>query len=89
MAAKIPRKKAAAKVQRKKSVKVLIPVKTKAIKEKRTGDPDIARWVRNKNGGFMYCPKGCGCKLRTDGLVIWCSYVECNYFETALDKAYI
>jgi len=89
MAAKIPRKKGAAKVPRSKSVKVLVPVKRKTIKEKRTGDPDLARWVQNKNGGYMYCPKGCETKLRTDGLVIWCSYVECDFFDTALDKEYI
>ena len=26
-----------------------------------------------------YCPRGCGCRLATDGVLIWCSYIKCNY----------
>lgn len=28
-----------------------------------------------------YCPKGCGTKLRTDGKVVWCSFVMCDYID--------
>lgn len=45
--------------------------KVKSIKE--MANNNIASWLD------IYCPKGCGCKLRTDNKYIWCSYVHCNY----------
>lgn len=41
------------------------------------GNNAAAVWV------MKYCPCGCGCKLRSDGRVTWCSYVNCRYIREA------
>jgi hypothetical protein len=53
--------------------KIMITVK----KKKQTGDLDIARWVDKQ------CI--CGCRLRTDGKVQWCSSPKCNYIGTFIN----
>jgi len=27
----------------------------------------------------QYCPTGCGCRLKTDGNLVWCSGTFCDY----------
>ncbi len=40
---------------------------------KPTGDTVVGRWIDR------HCD--CGCRLRTDGRVVWCSGVKCRYIE--------
>ena len=43
------------------------------------GDPIAATWAG------IDCPTGCGCQLRTDGKVYYCSFVKCDYIERVED----
>jgi len=54
----------------------------KRKRQKRTGDPMLSRWLRE------YCPRGCGCRLRTDGKLIWCSYIHCNFSQEVHDGGF-
>lgn len=59
----------------------MINKKKKKKKKKLMGDNGaLARWLDK------YCPKGCGCKLRTDGSKVWCSYINCTYYTSLKRK---
>lgn len=43
--------------------------------EKVFGDRATAKWHKDM------CPTGCGCRLRFDGSLIWCSYIKCDWYD--------
>jgi len=43
------------------------------------GDVASSQWIEPKE----MCPTGCGCRLRTDGKVDWCSFVKCDFIRKA------
>ncbi len=50
-------------------------------KGKRVGDVAVSRWIDKM------CPKGCGCRLRSDTKRVWCSGVLCDYYSAAAAAA--
>lgn len=44
------------------------------IPRKIIGDASISHWVD------AHCPTGCGCRVRSDGRIFWCSYIKCNWW---------
>jgi hypothetical protein len=40
----------------------------------------MGQWLRE------YCPRGCGTKLRTNGRLVWCSFVDCDYVIVKKEK---
>jgi len=46
---------------------------------KRVGSLDVAQWLYSEDGKPVYC--ACGCRLRTDRVVKWCSNPRCEYYE--------
>lgn len=41
------------------------------------GDVAASQWVEPKE----MCPTDCGCRMRTDGNVDWCSFVKCDFIR--------
>lgn len=48
-------------------------VVSRIVKARIKGDSAAARWVDE------HCK--CGCRLRTDLKIVWCSGVSCNYYR--------
>jgi hypothetical protein len=53
----------------------------KIIRKKVAGDLDVAHWKMIK-GVPVYCK--CGCRLRTDTKIDWCSNPKCFYFKRSV-----
>jgi hypothetical protein len=52
------------------------------IPKKKTGDANHRQVVKEE------CPTGCGMhSLLTDGRIVWCSYVKCNYWRFANENS--
>lgn len=47
---------------------------TRGLRVKPVGPDNMMTKMLNQ-----YCPRGCGCRLKTDGNMVWCSGTFCDF----------